>query len=440
MNSTQQPAPYDAYATMRYPQFRLYIIAHFLITVALQIQSVLLAWRVYELTNDTLSLGLVGLAEVIPAVSVSLYAGYAVDKADKRSSYLWVALFFALFVALFGLVSTHYLDGRADSNKVVWSIYGLLFLWGIVRGFSMPAGFALMSNLIPTHLSVNAASWSSSTWQIAAIVGPIIAGKLNAWKSIGGVGILVGGFEYCFVLAFVLMLVAVGCIFFIDKQPPQPTTEREPAVVSIKQGLRFVFNSPIILGALSLDLFSVLFGGYIALLPAFAKDVLFVDLDGLATMRSAPSVGAALMLLWLTYNPPLRHTGYKLLGAVALFGVSCILFALSVHFYWSVFLLAAGGAFDAVSVQIRHTILQLRIPPDMRGRVASVNTIFISSSNELGAFESGVAARLMGGLVPSVVFGGCMTLVVVAATYIKLPVLRRFSMLEETKAAAQQNT
>ena len=188
-----------------------------------------------------------------------------------------------------------------------------------------------------------------------------------------------------------------------------------------------MFNSPIILGALSLDLFSVLFGGVTALLPIFANDILKAGPEGLGILRAAPSVGAAIMLIWLTYNPPLRHTGYKLLGSVAMFGVTTILFAWSVSLYWSVLLLGLGGAFDAVSVQIRHTILQLSIPDDMRGRVSSVNMMFISSSNEIGAFESGSVARLMG-LVPSVVFGGCMTLVVVAGTYIKAPTLRKFSM------------
>lgn len=407
----------DAFAAMRYSEFRQYITSRFLLTIALQMQNVLLGWRIYELSNDPLALGVVGLAEAIPAISVALYAGYVVDKSDKRNSYLWVCGLYALFVGLFGLATARHIETLTDHKTIIWGIYGLIFLWGIVRGFSMPAGFSLMASLIPKSESANAASWSTTSWQIGAIIGPALGGGVYAWY----------GVEAAFGVALVLTLVAVVNIYFVSPKPPKPVEIKETLTASITKGLQFVFNSPIILGALSLDLFSVLFGGVTALLPIFANDILKAGPEGLGILRAAPSVGAALMLIWLTYYPPLRHTGYKLLGAVAMFGVTTILFAWSVNFYWSVLLLALGGAFDAVSVQIRHTILQLTIPDDMRGRVSSVNMIFISSSNEIGAFESGAAARLMG-LIPSVVFGGCMTLLVVAGTYIKAPTLRKFSM------------
>ena len=408
----------DAFAAMRYPEFRRYINSRFLLTIALQMQSVLLGWRIYELSNDPLALGVVGLAEAIPAISVALYAGHVVDKSDKQKTYFLICCLYALFVGLFGLATARHLETlTSNNNHIIWSLYGLIFLWGIVRGFSMPAGFSLMASLIPKSESASAASWSTTSWQIGAIIGPALGGGIYAWL----------GVEAAFGLALLIILVAAANVYFIESKPPKPVEIKEPLRESITKGLRFVFNSPIILGALSLDLFSVLFGGVTALLPIFANDILKAGPEGLGILRAAPSVGAAIMLIWLTYNPPLRHTGYKLLGSVAMFGVTTILFAWSVSLYWSVLLLGLGGAFDAVSVQIRHTILQLSIPDDMRGRVSSVNMMFISSSNEIGAFESGSVARLMG-LVPSVVFGGCMTLVVVAGTYIKPPTLRKFSM------------
>lgn len=408
----------DAFAAMRYSEFRRYINSRFLLTIALQMQSVLLGWRIYELSNDPLALGVVGLAEAIPAISVALYAGHVVDKSDKQKTYFLICCLYALFVGLFGLATARHLETLiSNKHHIIWGIYGLIFLWGIVRGFSMPAGFSLMASLIPKSESASAASWSTTSWQIGAIIGPALGGGVYAWF----------GVEAAFGVALLITLVAAANVYFIESKPPKPVEVKEPLSESITKGLRFVFNSPIILGALSLDLFSVLFGGVTALLPIFANDILKAGPEGLGILRAAPSVGAALMLIWLTYNPPLRHTGYKLLGSVAMFGITTILFAWSVNLYWSMLLLGIGGAFDAVSVQIRHTILQLTIPDDMRGRVSSVNMMFISSSNEIGAFESGSVARLMG-LVPSVVFGGCMTLVVVAGTYIKAPTLRKFSM------------
>lgn len=415
---TTTPAPMqDPYAALRYRDFSLFLLARLIVTIALQMQTLAISWRVYELTQDSFALGLVGLSEAIPAIAISLYAGYKIDHSDKRTSLLWVFTAFIATTILFGYFTSPKLLTHLSNHQIVLCVYLSIFLWGIARGFSMPASFSLMSRLIPTELAANAASWSSTTWQIGAIAGPILGGFLYHRL----------GVSTLFAISFGLLLGAWTCIWALKPQPPRHSHSKEPIGESIANGLRFVTHNPVILGALSLDLFSVLFGGVTALLPVFADTILKVGAEGLGFMRSAPSIGAALMLVFLTYFPPLKHSGYKLLGAVAMFGFCTILFAFSKNYYWSIILLALTGAFDAVSVQLRHTILQMTVPDEMRGRVSSVNTIFISSSNEIGAFESGVAARLMG-TIPSVVFGGTMTILIVLGTYFKVPALRNFSI------------
>jgi MFS family permease len=401
----------QAYAVFAYPAFRFFLLTRFLATIAIQIQAVVVGWKVYEITKDPLSLGFIGLVEAIPAISVALFAGYVVDKQDRRNvSAIALLLLLLCSVALF--VFSLY-----PSSNLVFVIYVIIFISGLARGTMAPAMFALMSQLVPRELYTNSSTWNSSAWQIGAVAGPAIGGLLYGWA---GIHVTLG-------TVVVLMLVSTLFLLAIKPQGIPATAGKEDIFTSLKQGIGFVFKNKIILGALSLDLFAVLFGGAVALLPVFAKDVLLVGPEGLGILRAAPSVGAFTTMLVMAYYPPTRNAGRKLMFCVAGFGLCMIAFAFSKIFILSVAILALSGAFDSVSVIIRSTILQLMTPENMRGRVSAVNTMFIGSSNEIGAFESGVAARLLG-LIPSVIFGGCMTLFVVATTYWKAPTLKGFSM------------
>ena len=284
-------------------------------------------------------------------------------------------------------------------------IYTVIFISGIARGFLTPAVFSYMPQLVPRELYPNAVTWNSTLWETASIGGPALGGFLY-----GFLGITASYLTDVLLMAGGLLLV-IG----VSKKPLPQTTDEQGVVEKIRSGLRFVFRNPIILSAISLDLFAVLFGGAVALLPIFADEILMVGKEGLGILRSAPSVGALLIAVYITHHPIMKNTGKILLFCVAGFGVSMIFFALSTNFWLSLFLLMLSGMFDCISVIIRGTLLQTLTPENMKGRVSAVNHIFIGSSNEIGMFESGVAARLMG-VVPSVIFGGCMTIFVVSVT------------------------
>jgi len=405
------------YAAMKIPDFRRFIFARFCITLAIQIQAVVVGWQVYEITKDPLSLGLIGLAEAIPSIAVSLYAGHVADIMSRRR-------IIVLTVSTLVFCSASLLFFTIDVGSFllaygVLPIYVIIFISGIARGFLTPAVFSFMPQLVPRELYQNAITWNSTLWEMAFIGGGPIGGLLY--------GLL--GITTAYSIDVALTCLGLALVISVRDRPLPPVSEEQGMVEKIKAGLQFVFQNKIILGAITLDLFAVLFGGAVALLPIFADQVLHAGTIGLGFLRSAPGIGALLTALFITYHPIRRHMGVILLTAVAGFGFCMIAFALSTNFWLSMGVLAMSGAFDSVSVIVRGTLLQTLTPENMKGRVSAVNNIFIGSSNEIGAFESGVAARLMG-VIPSVVFGGIMTLVVVLFTSWKAPELRK---LQEVK-------
>jgi MFS family permease len=437
MSQTYKSSPFEV---LKIRDFRNFFIARTCMVLGVNILGTAVGWQVYEITKDAFSLGMIGLAEFLPFLVVTLLGGYVADIFDRRKIILTCVFLYALCALGLYLLTTKF-SYILDSQGVI-SIFVLVGLIGLVRGFFGPAQSSFSSQLIPIQLFTNAATWSSMGWQIAAVGGPAIGGLLcavskGAWSS--------------YLTATCLALVGLGLFFSIDSRHVvseeaknalntegvldaeivAETNHFTNLFTSVKLGLDFVFKNQIILGALALDMFAVLFGGAVALLPAFAKDVLTVGPEGFGALRAAPAVGAVIMAGILAYNPPVKNAGKLLLIAVAGFGICTILFAVSTNFYLSLLLLAGTGFFDTVSMVIRGTIVQLFTPNEMRGRVSAVNSLFIGSSNELGAFESGLAARFMG-LVPSVIFGGTMTLFVVAFAWLRAPILRGLDLRQKT--------
>lgn len=406
-----QPPRHDPYAALRIPNFRWFVASLMAMTVATQIQAVVVAWQIYDLTHDPLSLGLIGLAEAVPFIVVALFAGHVADRVSRlRISLVALASLFLCSVALLCFTLS---PGIITAGRV-WPIYVIIFLSGIARSFLQPARSALGAELVPRRLYPNAVTWRSSSWQFASVVGPAIGGLVYGFGSASAAYGLDAG----------IMAVSVVSLAAMRHSAKPSAPSNASFFESLTTGIRFVRGQPVIVGALSLDLFSVLFGGAVALLPVFAAEILHVGPQGLGVLRAAPAVGAVLMSLLLAHLPPLRRAGRTLLVSVALFGLTIIGFGLSRNFLLSIALLAASGMADTVSVVVRSTLLQVLTPDHLLGRVSSVNAIFIGSSNEIGAFESGAAARLLGA-VPAVVLGGLATLVVVAVTAVKVPALRR---------------
>ncbi|HOY69628.1 MAG TPA: MFS transporter [Methylotenera sp.] len=383
-----------------------------LIVLAYQIMAVAVGWHVYEITRDTLSLGLIGLVEVVPYFASALFAGYAVDHHCSRR------FFGALAACLLGLSAISLAiisSGWLASGSTLW-IYAAFALTGIGRAFISPSHSSLFALIIAREEYARAASIGSSVFQAGLVIGPAIGGLLVGFASK----------DAAYLMAIILCIGAALAITSIRIKEPPPLPSA-PVMTSIGEGLRFVFSHQILLGALSLDMFAVLFGGAVAMLPAFVKDVYQIGPEVLGFLRSTPAVGAILTGIWLTRHPINKHAGRWLLSAVAGFGLCIIGFGLVSNFWLAGVILALSGVCDGVSVVMRQTIMQLATPDHMRGRVSAINGIFIGSSNELGAFESGVAAKLMG-LVPSVIFGGLMTLGVVAVTAKIAPKLRALEL------------
>jgi MFS family permease len=405
------PSRHDPYASLRIPNFRWFISSLLAMTIATQIQAVVVSWQIYELTRDPFSLGLIGLAEAVPFIGFALFAGHVADRSERlRISLVALGVLLGCSLTLLGFSLR---PGVIHAGRV-WPIYGVIFLSGIARSFLQPARSALGAELVPRELYPNAVTWRSSTWQLAEVVGPAIGGLVYGFGSV----------KAAYAVDAFLMAVGVLSLGRIQRRRKAGVLNEDSFLKSLAIGIRFVRSQPVILGALTLDLFSVLFGGAVALLPVFAAEILHVGPEGLGILRAAPAVGAVLMSLVLAHRPPLRRAGRTLLVSVALFGLSMIGFGLSGNFFLSTGLLALSGMADTVSVVVRSTLLQVMTPDHLLGRVAAVNAIFIGSSNELGAFESGTAARLIG-TVPSVVLGGLATLLVVAVTAVKVPALRR---------------
>lgn len=379
---------------------------------AYQIMAVVAGWHIYEITHDPLALGLIGLAEVIPYFSTALFAGYAVDHYCSRRFF---GMLSACLLCLSALTLCLVTQGHIAGNITLW-IYGAIALTGIARAFISPSYNTLFAAIVPRATFARGSSIGNSMFQIGLIVGPAIGGLLVGFVSKTA----------AYGLASALCAGALIALSVLKIKEPPPA-ESAPIFKSIGEGLKFVWNNQIVLSAQMLDMFAVLFGGAVALLPAFVQDVYHMGPEGLGILRAMPASGAILTGLWLTKHPINLHAGRWLLLAVAGFGLCMIAFALSTYFWLSAFILAFAGALDGVSVILRQTILQLATPDEMRGRVSAINGIFIGSSNELGAFESGVAARLMG-LIPSVIFGGIMTLSVVGITTKAASKLRKLSL------------
>jgi MFS family permease len=397
-------------------EFRRFLGMRSALTIAYQIQAVVCGWELFKITGDPLSLGLIGLAEAIPSISIALYAGHLADKSNKRNLLLWTVAAF-IFCSL-GLATVTHADIRSMTGDgfTVNAMYLFIFLSGFARGFYAPTGFSFIPQLVPREQLSQATTINSTVWQFSAILGPALGGFLYAGFGISGAMFTVLFFS---LLSF-LSVAAIG------SKPIIQAGNTEPIGLRLKEGLRFVFGHKVVLHALALDMFSVLFGGAVALLPVFADEILQVGPQGLGMLRAAPSVGAVIIMSWLSLRKVPGKAGTTLLWAVAGFGITIILFGLSTNFYLSLILLFLNGAFDSVSVIIRANIIQLETPDAMRGRVSAVNSMFIGSSNELGAFESGVAARLLG-TVTSVVFGGSMTLLIVGYTAWKGKTLKQYS-------------
>ena len=402
-----KPLKKDQFAALRYKDFRAYIGMRFFFTFANQMQAVVIGFYIYQLTKSAFALGLVGLCEAIPAISIALYGGYIADKSEKRKMLLMI--FFIVFFASLTIfaVTSKDLAPHLHAGWIVPIVYGMIFLNGLARAFYGPATFAIYAQSIPKELYPNGSTWSSSSWQIASVIGPAAGGLIYGYF----------GISITFVVILAFLLVSLVLVYLLKKYPPV-YVPKENIWFSLKEGLNFVFNSKMMVGAMSLDLFSVFFGGAVALLPVFANDILKVGSEGLGVMRATSSLGAVLTMLVMTRFSPMNRPWRNLLIAVTGFGCSIICFGLSRSFYLSLFFLFTEGAFDSVSVIIRGTLMQLLTPEQMRGRVSAVNSMFIGSSNEIGAFESGTSARLLG-TVPSVLFGGTMTLIVVTITYLK---------------------
>lgn len=393
---------YDPYASLRIKDFLFFLTTRFFLTLAIQMQSVIVGWQVYQITKNVLDLGLIGLAEAIPFIAVSLFSGHIADTYNRK--YI-IIIFTSLLLVCTNILFYFSMDNSFFLEKNgVFPIFVVVGFIGVVRGFVSPAFPSFMSQLVDRSLYVNSATWNSTVWHIGSIVGPAMAGFICAIN-----------FSTAYAVNIILLFIAIFSFLFIKSKPLSKKIQKETILESLSAGIKFVFKNQIILGALSLDLFAVLFGGAVALLPAFADKILFVGAVELGFMRAAPAFGAVIVAIIIAYKPPTKNAGKNLLLCVAGFGLATIGFALSTNFYLSIFCLFLTGAFDNVSVVIRHTILQLSTPNEMRGRVSAVNSIFIGSSNEIGAFESGITGKLMG-LANSVVFGGIMTLIVVGIT------------------------
>ncbi|MCC7054707.1 MAG: MFS transporter [Gemmatimonadaceae bacterium] len=424
---------HDPYAALRVPAFRWFVVSLMAMTIGVQIQGIAVAWQLYAATNDPLALGLAGLAEVLPFLALSLPAGHWADRHDRRWLSLLGICVLVLCAALFlGMTVALHATGVAGVTvgATRWSspaaIYAVLAVSGVSRAILQPARQALGTMIVPPALYANAATWRSSIWQFASVLGPAIGGLLFAFA-----GALV-----TYVVVFTLLLLAWWAMSLV--RAPDGATAQQRALVGrtgagILEGVRFVLRDRLVLAALSLDLFAVLFGGATALLPVFTKTVLHVSPEWLGYLRAAPAVGAVTMALLIAHQPPMTRAGRTLLLAVGTWGLSIIGFALSRNVWLSCALLAMGGAVDSVSVVIRSTLLQARTPPHLMGRVMAVNSIFIGSANEIGAFESGLTARLFGA-VNSVLIGGVATLAVVVSMAVLSPTLRR---LERIDAAPQ---
>lgn len=405
----------DPLAAVRIPEYKNLVLGRFCFIMSLRMMSTLVGWWIYELTNDPFAIGLVGLSEVIPALSMALYSGHVIDISEKRK--LLLKSVFAYLCAALTLLflTTPYVQLHVSNINISYCIYGVIFCTGVFRSFAGPGFSALIATIVPRQYLQNATTWSQGSWLTASVMGHAMGGFMIALVGTMGTQIII------------CTLMATGLIV-LTRLKPKPVLVKSGETrtwESVKEGLRFVFKTKELLGAFTLDMFAVLFGGVAAMIPVFARDILKVGPMGFGWLNAAIDIGAICVVVLLTIAPMKKAQGKKLMLAVAGFGICIIIFALSKWFILSFFVLMLAGMLDGISVVIRGTVMQLKTPDHMRGRVSSVSSMFVNSSNELGQFESGMASRLFG-IIPSVIFGGCMTLGVVVFTWFKAPALRKF--------------
>ncbi len=404
---------HDPYAALRFRDYRLFASGYVSSTIGQQMQSVAIGWELYERTGSAMVLGMVGLVQVAPIILLTLPAGHVVDRFNRKHVVLMAELMLA--VSSLGLAVLSYMQGAISL------IFVCLLLSGMARAFDQPGRDALLPSLVPLEAFSNAVTWKSSGFQISSVVGPALGGLVIA---------LLHSATLVYVLNVVLALTSFGFIAAITARQ-SVRTKSAVTFKSLVAGVDFVWQTKVILATITLDLFAVLLGGATTLLPIFAKDILHVGPTGLGWLRAAPAVGAFLMAVIIAHLPPMQRAGKTLLWAVAGFGMATIVFGMSRSFWLSLLMLLLTGAFDNISVVVRHTLVQLRTPDYMRGRVSAVNSVFIGTSNELGGFESGLAAALFGPVV-SVVGGGIGTIAVVLAVALLWPQIRRLNSLQDS--------
>lgn len=404
---------------LKHKEFRWFVCARFFLTLGIQMQMSTINLQIYyEYSKEEFVLGMIGLTEALPFIATSFFSGYLADIVNRKKILLFgcVALFIgSMFLYIFSADFFTWLSGLGMA-----ALFAVVFIFGIIRSFLAVTTAPFMSQIISRELYTQSATWNSTAWHIASILGPVLAGIIYGFRNTLNA-------EWCYGLTCVLFFITFLCFSFIKAKPMPPKTKHESFLTSMSVGVKFVFQNKLVLSALSLDLFAVLFGGAVVLIPAFTDKILHLGPEAYGLLRTAPAIGAVIMAFYLAAYPPAKKAGISLLTGVGAFGLFTILFGLSANYWIAFLMLLCTGAFDNISVVIRHSILQLSTPDEMRGRVAAVNSIFIGSSNEIGAFESGLAARFLG-LVPSIVFGGVMTMLVVLGVHKINPDLKNLDL------------
>ena len=411
------PTPTDRYAVLRLRDLQLYLAGRFVATFGQQMLSTAVGWELYQRTNSPLALGLVGLAQITPLLLLTLPAGHVADQRDRRAIIVWTEIVMALSCAGLTFVSW--------SHAPVGWIYLCLFISGTARAFLAPASGAILPQLVPPALFPTAVMWGSGSFQLSAALGPVVGGLATEWSG-GPAGVY--AFNVLAALFYAFM------IWNVRSRPAEAIKPRKMTAANLWAGVRYVFDTPVILGTISLDLFAVLLGGATALLPVYARDILHVGAVGLGWLRAATPIGSMTMALLLAHRPPMERAGQSLLLAVGGFGLATMVFGVSRSFALSLGMLFVLGVLDNVSVVIRNTLVQVRTPDEMRGRVSAVNNLFIGASNEFGSFESGLVANWFG-TVFAVVSGGLGTILVVVAVALIWPDLRRIGRLDKDPGA-----
>lgn len=403
-----------AFEILRIPEYRSFITARFFYVMAMRMVTTIVGWRIYEITHNAFAIGLIGLSEFVPAFCLALYAGHVIDKSDKRKLLLITTCCYLVCVA--GLITLCFgsVEKILGGHWVQWLTYTIIFATGIIRAFAGPTLSAIVAQIVPKEQLPSAVTMNTSAFLVASVIGHATGGFLIAHTT----------YLYCFITVAVYVLITLYFLFTLSPKKIMVVNSEKKTWDSIMDGLRFVWRTREVLGAMALDLFAVLFGGAVAMIPVYARDILKIGPIGFGWLNAAGDIGSICTIFAMTLFPLRKRQGLILMYAIAGFGIFTIIFGLSQLYVLSFFALLISGALDGISVVVRGTILQIKTPDVMRGRVSSVNSMFINSSNELGMFESGVMARLLG-VVPSVVFGGCMTIAVVAVTWFKAPSLRK---------------